>query len=32
MAKRRTVQEWKSLFEHYESSQLSQRVFVNITG
>ncbi|BEI22410.1 hypothetical protein KKIDH5335_07420 [Vibrio fluvialis] len=27
MAKRRTDQEWKNLFEQYESSQLSQRVF-----
>ncbi|WP_445286002.1 IS66 family insertion sequence element accessory protein TnpA, partial [Vibrio sp. V04_P4A5T148] len=27
MAKRRTDQEWENLFEQYESSQLSQRVF-----
>lgn len=27
MAKRRTDQEWQTLFEQYESSQLSQRVF-----
>jgi hypothetical protein len=27
MGKRRTDQEWKNLFEQYESSQLSQRVF-----
>ncbi len=27
MAKRRNDQEWKNLFEQYESSQLSQRVF-----
>ncbi len=27
MAKRRTDQEWKNLFEQYESSQLSHRVF-----
>ncbi len=27
MTKRRTDQEWKNLFEQYESSQLSQRVF-----
>ncbi|OXX67541.1 transposase, partial [Vibrio sp. V19_P1S1T109] len=27
MAKRRTNQEWRTLFEHYESSQLSQRLF-----
>ncbi|WP_415679700.1 IS66 family insertion sequence element accessory protein TnpA, partial [Vibrio ordalii] len=27
MAKRRTNQEWQILFEQYQSSQLSQRVF-----
>ncbi|WP_217520102.1 IS66 family insertion sequence element accessory protein TnpA [Vibrio metschnikovii] len=27
MAKRRTNQEWQTLFEQYESSQLSHRVF-----
>ncbi len=31
MAKRRTNQEWRTLFEHYESSQLSQRYSVNVT-
>lgn len=30
MAKRRTDQEWKNLFEQYESSQLSQRVFCEL--
>lgn len=32
MAKRRTDQEWKALFERYESSQLSQRVFCERHG
>ncbi len=32
MAKRRTDQEWKNLFEQYESSQLSQRVFCERNG
>ena len=32
MANRRTDQEWKTLFEHYESSQLSQRVFCERHG
>ncbi|MFV0486467.1 MAG: IS66 family insertion sequence element accessory protein TnpA [Vibrio fluvialis] len=32
MAKRRTDQEWKNLFEQYESSQLSQRVFCERHG
>ena len=32
MAKRRTDQEWKNLFEQYESSQLSQRVFFERHG
>ncbi len=32
MATRRTNQEWQTLFECYESSQLTQRAFfVNIT-
>ncbi|KZK70913.1 transposase [Shewanella baltica] len=32
MAKRRTNQEWRTLFEHYESSQLSQRLFCERNG
>ncbi|EHZ6902875.1 IS66 family insertion sequence element accessory protein TnpB [Vibrio cholerae] len=32
MAKRRTDQEWQTLFEQYESSQLSQRVFCERHG
>ncbi|EGQ9837128.1 IS66 family insertion sequence element accessory protein TnpB [Vibrio cholerae] len=32
MAKRRTHQEWRTLFEHYESSQLSQRLFCERNG
>ncbi|MGG5575707.1 IS66 family insertion sequence element accessory protein TnpA [Vibrio diazotrophicus] len=32
MAKRRTNQEWRILFEHYESSQLSQRLFCERNG
>lgn len=32
MAKRRTDQEWQTLFKQYESSQLSQRVFCERHG
>ncbi|MGR2927773.1 IS66 family insertion sequence element accessory protein TnpA, partial [Vibrio vulnificus] len=32
MAKRRTNQEWRTLFERYESSQLSQRLFCERNG
>lgn len=32
MAKRRTDQEWQTLFEQYESSQLSQRLFCERNG
>ncbi|ELF6830539.1 IS66 family insertion sequence element accessory protein TnpB [Vibrio cholerae] len=32
MAKRRTHQEWRILFEHYGSSQLSQRLFCERNG
>ncbi|HAS6410434.1 IS66 family insertion sequence element accessory protein TnpA [Vibrio vulnificus] len=32
MAKRRTNKEWRTLFEHYESSQLSQRLFCERNG
>ncbi|EGQ7984062.1 IS66 family insertion sequence element accessory protein TnpB [Vibrio vulnificus] len=32
MAKRRTNQEWRTLLEHYESSQLSQRLFCERNG
>ncbi|MGY5615257.1 IS66 family insertion sequence element accessory protein TnpA, partial [Vibrio brasiliensis] len=32
MAKRRTNQEWRTLFEHYESRQLSQRLFCERNG
>ena len=32
MAKRRTNQEWRTLFEQYESSQLSQRLFCERNG
>lgn len=32
MAKRRTNQEWRNLFEHYESSQLSHRLFCERNG
>ncbi|HHX8282327.1 TPA: IS66 family insertion sequence element accessory protein TnpA [Vibrio diabolicus] len=32
MAKRRTDQDWKNLFEQYQSSQLSQRVFCERHG
>ncbi|WP_283129813.1 IS66 family insertion sequence element accessory protein TnpA [Enterovibrio norvegicus] len=32
MGKRRTDHEWKTLFERYESSQLSQRVFCERHG
>ncbi|HHY0513323.1 TPA: IS66 family insertion sequence element accessory protein TnpA [Vibrio parahaemolyticus] len=32
MAKRRTNQEWRTLFEYYESSQLSQRLFCERNG
>lgn len=32
MAKRRTDQEWKNLFEEYESSHLSQCVFCERHG
>ena len=32
MAKRRTDQEWQTLFEKYQSSQLSQRVFCERNG
>ncbi|ENM5731680.1 IS66 family insertion sequence element accessory protein TnpB [Vibrio mimicus] len=32
MAKRRTNQEWRTLFEHYESSRLSQRLFCERNG
>ncbi|GHW14683.1 transposase [Vibrio cholerae] len=32
MAKRYTNQEWRTLFEHYESSQLSQRLFCERNG
>lgn len=32
MAKRRTDQEWQTLFQQYESSQLSQRVFCERHG
>ncbi|CAK2439697.1 transposase [Vibrio crassostreae] len=32
MAKRRTNQEWQTLFEQYQSSHLSQRVFCERNG
>ncbi len=32
MVKRRTNQEWQTLFEQYESSQLSQRLFCERNG
>ncbi|HFQ5100906.1 TPA: IS66 family insertion sequence element accessory protein TnpB [Vibrio vulnificus] len=32
MGKRRTNQEWRTLFEHYEFSQLSQRLFCERNG
>ncbi|MBD1564538.1 IS66 family insertion sequence element accessory protein TnpA [Vibrio sp. S12_S33] len=32
MAKRRTDQEWQTLFEKYQSSHLSQRVFCERNG
>ncbi|MDE1359181.1 IS66 family insertion sequence element accessory protein TnpB [Vibrio aestuarianus] len=32
MAKRRTDQEWQTLFEQYQSSHLSQRVFCERNG
>ncbi len=32
MAKRRTNQEWRTLIEHYESSQLAQRLFCERNG
>ncbi|MBD1566326.1 IS66 family insertion sequence element accessory protein TnpA, partial [Vibrio sp. S12_S33] len=32
MAKRRTDQEWQNLFEKYQSSHLSQRVFCERNG
>ncbi|WP_103261279.1 IS66 family insertion sequence element accessory protein TnpA [Vibrio anguillarum] len=32
MAKRRTNQEWRTLFEHYESSSVTQRAFCEEHG